>query len=305
MNLNPFDLRGPEFLVFYVVLSAATVAALRIYRWWRESQDLGSERAAARDVAQDPYQVAFLRGGRDEVLRIAVVSLIERGLLEARGDKLAATDPEAAGKARRALDKAILTKFADEGTAQSLYSDDVVLGEADVIGDSLARMGLLPDEAVKTSRVALAVAGTAFLWLVALIKIAVALSRGRTNILFLVVLAIAVPFVMYAVLKRPRTALGNAVYTQVRDVFSSLSSRRDLLELNQTTSELTYLAAAFGLAALPVTVLAALPVAVLKLQRPQAGHAGWGSCSASSCSGGSSCGGGGGCGGGGCGGCGG
>jgi uncharacterized protein (TIGR04222 family) len=303
MNLNPFDLRGPEFLVFYVVLSAATVAAIRIYRWWRESQDLGSERAAARDVAQDPYQVAFLRGGRDEVLRIAVVSLIERGLLEARGDKLAATDPEAAGKARRPLDKAILTRFADEAAAQSLYSDDVVLGEADVIGDSLARMGLLPDEAVKRSRLGLAVAGTAFLWLVALIKVGVALSRGRTNILFLVVLAIAVPFVMYAVLKRPRTALGNAVYAQVRELFSSLNSRRHTLQLNQTTSELTYLAAAFGLAALPVAVYGV--VQPLKLQPPQPGHAGGSSCSVSSCSGGSSCGGGGGCGGGGCGGCGG
>jgi uncharacterized protein (TIGR04222 family) len=89
MNLNPFDLRGPEFLVFYLILSAGTLVLVWMFRRWKELGEDGSAASAAKEVAQDPYQVAYLRGGRDEVVRVAVVSLIERGLLEARGESRA------------------------------------------------------------------------------------------------------------------------------------------------------------------------------------------------------------------------
>jgi uncharacterized protein (TIGR04222 family) len=304
MNLNPFDLRGPEFLVFYLVLSAGTLVLVWMFRRWKESGEEDTAASAARKVAQDPYQVAYLRGGRDEVVRIAVVSLLERGRLEADGENLHTTDPEAAAKARRALDKAILTKFADQGKAQSLYSDDVALGEAEVIAEPLKVGKLLPDEDVTAARVGLAIAATAFLWLVAGVKIAVALARGRTNILFLVLLAVIVPFAVYAVVRRFRTALGDEVYSRLQAAFSRLGDRGPSLRVDQTTSELTYLAALFGVTALPAAMLGI--VEPLQLHPPRPVASGW-SGSGSSCSSGSSCGGsscgGGGCGGG-CGGCG-
>jgi uncharacterized protein (TIGR04222 family) len=304
MNLNPFDLRGPEFLAFYLVFSAGTLFLVWMLRRWRELGAEGSAASAAKEVAQDPYQVAYLRGGRDEVLRVAVVSLLERGLLEADGEDLRTTDPEAAAKARRALDKAILTKFADQGKAQSLFSDEVALGEADVIAAPLKLGKLLPDEGVTGARVGLAITATALLWLVAGVKIAVALARGRTNILFLVLLAVIVPFAIYAVVRRFRTALGDEVYSRLQTVFSRLGDRGPALQANQTTGELTYLAAMFGVSALPAAMLGI--VEPLQLRRPRPAASGGSGCG-SSCSSGSSCGGsscgGGGCGGG-CGGCG-
>lgn len=311
MDLNPFDLRGPQFLLFYVLLLAVTVLVVWLLRRSRESGQAGKEIANARVIAEDPYRVAFLRGGRYEVVQVALVSLIEHGLLRANGEYLLAAIDKAVEKVRHPLEKAILTKFAgrtlgNQGKkAERVYSDGAILAEADHIGEELQLRDLLPTEAVKESRKTRILAAVAFLWIVAGIKIVVALSRGRANIGFLILLAIFAPLLLAGVSKRFRTTLGDKTYKWVRAFFSNLRSRRESLALNSTNSELTFLAAVFGLAALPAAVGGIIKS--LQLKPPKPVGSGWGSCgsscaSFSSCGGASSCGGGGGCGGGGCGG---
>jgi uncharacterized protein (TIGR04222 family) len=255
---------------------------------------------AAQKIAKDPYQIAYLRGGRDEVLRVAVVSLLERGLLQAEGDTLAATQhPDAAFKVRRPLDRAILTRLGSGDKAQSLFSNKVILAEADAIQEGLKDLKLLPDSEITGKRLVLGLAAVVFLWLMAGVKIAVALGRGRTNIGFLVILAILVPIAVFLLLRRRRTVLGERTCSQLEEVFAGLRERRERLTQQQSTSELTFLAAVFGMALLPGAM--ASIVEPLHLHPPAPAGGGWSSCG-SSCSSGSSCGGGGGCGGGGCGG---
>jgi uncharacterized protein (TIGR04222 family) len=81
-DVNPFDLRGPEFLLFYFILSAVVIVALVLIRRASESGT-----APKLDLA-DPYLVAHLRGGENEVLRVALVSLIDRGLLKVNGTEI-------------------------------------------------------------------------------------------------------------------------------------------------------------------------------------------------------------------------
>jgi uncharacterized protein (TIGR04222 family) len=292
MNLNPFDLRGPEFLVFYASLSLATAVAVWLVRHFLEAGGAGEEIDAASAIAQDPYQVAYLRGGRDEVLRIAVVSLLERGLLVAKADKLHATSSDALDKVRRPLDKALLTKFADAGKAQSIYTDEIILREAGVIAEPLKQRRLLPDAAAVQMRCLLVAAAVLFLWAIAGIKIAVALGRGRTNVAFLVILAIIVPVIVYKASKPFRTTLGSRTCRQLKELFSGLRSRRKSSRHDDSASELTFLAAVFGIGLLPTGFSAILAPLHLYPPRP-VGSGG--------SNGGSSCGGGG-CGGGGCGG---
>ncbi len=73
--MNPFDFYGPEFLVFYFVFSAVVIGTLVLLRW-RDRLP-----AAAKPTLDDPYLVAFLRGGEVEALRVVTLSLIDRGLL--------------------------------------------------------------------------------------------------------------------------------------------------------------------------------------------------------------------------------
>jgi len=287
MNLNPFDFSGFEFLGFYMVLIVGTAVACRVVRR-QVLEPVEEARAAdlAPGIATDPYQVAYLRGGRNELIRVAVVSLIERGMLNTEGDKLVLADKEAAAKTRRPLDKTILMAVAVDGNPQQLYANSLVAREADLHAAPLEQLGVLPDDDCRRKSCVLCVAGVSFLWLVAATKIAVAVARGHSNILFLIVLAVTcVPVLILATCART-TRLGQETCRSLRDLFSGLHGRRDGLRLSQTTSELTFLAAVFGIAALPNEV--ATLIKPLRLQ-PQGGDG-----SGSSC--------GGGCGGG-CGGC--
>jgi uncharacterized protein (TIGR04222 family) len=294
MNLNPFDLRGPEFLVFYGVFSAAVVVLVLLVERFFEAGSSDDAAAWGAGVAKDPYQVAYLRGGRDEVIRVAIVSLVERQLLATDGGNLQTAVDNAADVARRPLDRAILTKFAAADKGQSVYSDSVTLNEAKAIGELLKQKGLLPDARVNGIRFLAAFGGVCALWIVAGIKMAVALGRGHHNILFLLFGAIVAALVCVLISCRRRTVLGNRTVAHLQQVFSGLNSRRDTIQFDSSSGDVAFLAAAFGMAAMPAALGTIFEP--LQLRPPRAESDGgwaWGS----SCGGG-----GGGCGGGGCGG---
>jgi uncharacterized protein (TIGR04222 family) len=104
--VNPFDLRGPEFLIFYLIVSASVIVALILLR-----RTLESASPLKLDLA-DPYLVAYLRGGQEETLRVALVSLIDRGLLIADGTRISRADNVTPEAVRKPLDRALLQTFA-------------------------------------------------------------------------------------------------------------------------------------------------------------------------------------------------
>jgi hypothetical protein len=61
--VNPFDLRGPEFLLFYTALSALVIIAVVMLRRKAESGPI------PRIDLSDPLLIAFLRGGHSEAMR--------------------------------------------------------------------------------------------------------------------------------------------------------------------------------------------------------------------------------------------
>src|SRR5690242_7333062 len=73
------DLYGPYFLLFYAAaIAVLTVAAYRSIRAMDRTGELEPPEVPAK---LDPYEVAYLRGGENEVTRVAIASLIHRGLL--------------------------------------------------------------------------------------------------------------------------------------------------------------------------------------------------------------------------------
>jgi uncharacterized membrane protein YgcG len=151
-------------------------------------------------------------------------------------------------------------------------------------------------------RVGLALVAIAVLWSVAIAKIAIAIGRGHTNIELLVGLALVAPIFVVVRLRRGRTALGDRLLADLRELFSGLDIRSHEVQLGGATNELALLMGVFGLNAL---VGDALSTATFLFPAPLGLP---GASDGDSSGGGSSCGsscGGGGCGGGGCGGCGG
>jgi len=86
-----FDLRGPEFLTFYVVFVPAVLAGAAFLRWYLR----GPRHAiGVSDLPKDPYTIACLAGGAAAAVTTACVSLAQRGLISARrGGKITLAPP--------------------------------------------------------------------------------------------------------------------------------------------------------------------------------------------------------------------
>jgi uncharacterized protein (TIGR04222 family) len=290
--MNPFDLPGPQFLVVYLVFAAAALAGLYLVRRNREAG------AAPSGQLRDPYLVACLRGGAAEVVRVATLGLIDRGLLGLSG-KVVTVQPGAdATRGLANVEREVLSHFRPFDQLDSVFRARRVLATAESdYGVKLRHLGLLPDSDALRFRALAIVVAIALIAGVAGIKIAVALDRGRSNIGFLIVLAVVAVIIAVKVGNPFRTSLGSAVLRDLRSLFSGLRGRAAAMRQGSGSTDLLWLAAVFGMTAVPT---AAFPFVGEFRPRPDSGSSG--GCGSSSSGDGGGCGGGGG--GGGCGGCG-
>ncbi len=286
--MNPFDLRGPEFLVFYAAVALIVIIALKLAI---DEAEGGAPRALP---LSDPYQIAWLRGGTREAARIAVLSLIDRGLLAVSGDNLV-NRSSAQSSVREPIERAILARCAQSGTLATAMLDDPAVERACTPYRSrLEHLQLTPDPAMRVHRYRWLAVAIAILLAVALSKIVIAFGRGRYNVQFLIILMALGLWAVCLIVRRPRTHLGNRMLKDLRRLFGALRQRAATIRPGAMTSDAMLLAAVFGISALPATGFADF-LRVYKKAASSGGGCG------SSC--GSGCGGGGG-GGGGCGGCG-
>src|SRR5260370_39557672 len=207
--MNPFDLSGPSFLVFYICVSLIVIIALKLAI---DEAERGAPRALP---LSDPYQIAWLRGGTPEAAPIAVLSLIDRGLLAVTGDNLVNLST-AQPVARERIERAILA-----GCAQSGAPATVILGEPAVeracasYRARLERLQLMPDGAMRAQRYRRFAIAAAILLGVALGKIVIAFGRGRYNVEFLVILTAIALGVVWVLVRRPRTHPANMMLTNL------------------------------------------------------------------------------------------
>lgn len=299
--MNPFHLEGPQFLVFYVVGMLVLFGVMYLIRRVFEPSHISGIRVT------DPYEIACLRGGTNEILRIACVKLKERGVLKSNGKKIRA----AGGWTTNVLDPLedrIASNFAASDNASSVFK---LTYQADHVAHALEARGLLPDETIRMRRfivkltVMLTIAG------VGAVRIFQALSHDRTNFVFLIVLGLIGLFLIWRYNPR-RTPAGDRMLAAIRRLLERLRYAR---VKPGGGNDALLLAAAFGLTALPAEYSYArewFPKSESAWTWGSSSSGSTGSSCGTSCGssgdssgdsgGGSGCGG---CGGGGCGGCGG
>jgi uncharacterized protein (TIGR04222 family) len=302
--VNPLDLPGPQFLLFYTFFAAAVVAGLV---FWRRRAELS--KSPAKIDLSDPYLIAYLRGGEREVLRVATVTLIDRGLLVRTGSIIRRAENASPDSVRRPIEQALLMKYARGGEVSWMFEDDGLSKACEPYGATLRRARLLPDEYVNQARLVRLVIASFVLSVVGFTKVLIALDAGRSNVGFLIVLMIASVVVAAAVSFPRLTESGKAMIKDVQSLYTGLLDRSALMKPGGAGIDTMMLGAVFGLGALagPGFSLASGLFPDQKKRMSGSCAAGDGGCgSSSTCSSGSSCGSscGGGCGGG-CGGCGG
>ncbi len=289
--INPLDLTGPQFLIFYIGVGVSVLLLMRAFRVAAEGGP------APRIDTSDPYLVAYLRGGKNEALRVATVSLIDRGLLDVDDKDALLARGGAQEIAARPIERVVLRAFAHRRAATDIFTASDTDAPCLEYETRLARAGLVPDAATKAARRRRIAVALVVLLGLAGAKLWVAHQRGKPNVGILIVLTIVFAILAVGGTRRFRTARGDALLADLRTLFARLRERAGTVRAGGATSEAALLAAVFGLASLP-----AADFAYAKRLYPKAStSSGTSSSCGSAC--GSSCGGG--DGGGGCGGCGG
>ena len=260
--MNPFRWTGPEFLAFYVVFAVAIVGAFAVrFRWWGAGSDVPVD-----NLTTDPYRIAFLRGGIEEAVRVAVFNLVDRGILDHDLDEVSVARADAAQLVRRRLDRALLAHFARSRSVKAAEQDREVRASCEEYERQLAERGFLPDDREKGRRFALAVVAVGLVAGVALARIVVAASVGRHDFALLIFLcAIAIAALVHAY-RYQRTARGTRALSNVAALLSRLKAGVGRIKPGGATNEALLLASVFGLHALPSL---AFPVVDIIFPRPK------------------------------------
>jgi len=297
--MNPFDLRGPEFLLFYFCFSLVVIFAIAILRRRAESGP------APKIDLGDPYLIAYLRGGENEALRVAVISLVASGMVVMDNQIIRRADHVTGGMAKHPIEYEVLKKFGAPGEAASVFKDNHLKSALLPYRDKLELAGLMPDGAVRSARLMRLALALMALGIVGVIKIQIGLSLERPIGYLALMMIVAMIFALCVSFPR-LTARGKAVLEDLKNLYSGLRTRVNSSNPGGAIMDLAMFAAVFGIGA-----LAATPFGYARTLFPQATSSSSCGSSGSSCSssdGGSSCGsssdGGSSCGGGGCGGCG-
>lgn len=304
--MNPLDLRGPEFLAFYLAFGAVVFLAgvfLKI-------RLAGSPPEGAR-LAPGVYPneteasaIALLRGGPLEAARTLLARLVASGSVVVERGALAQVTPPTerlAGFEERAA--ALLTPGMTVAAAEAAVQ---VATAADFkrLAEDLERQGLVTSKESRGAIWRLVLGALAVLPGLGLLKLWVALDRGHTNVGFLVLLTIVYTILVFALLAPRRVSRAGRRYlrwlrTSHQPMVTALKDGRRA----PMAGELALAAGIFGLTAVSVPAFAALNDDLRQRMASNSGSDGGGSSDGGSSSDGGGDGGGG-CGGGGCGGCG-
>src|SRR5215475_11824628 len=268
--MNPFDLRGPEFLLFYFCFSLAVIFAVAFLRRRAESGP------APKIDLGDPYLIAYMRGGEHEALRVSVISLVDRGMLVMGGEficradqvtsditSLFRSDWRANPLVRRAdqitgdmgvrpIERAVLEKFSLPGEAASVLNDKDLKPVLQAYQNDLERAALLPDSVTRVARLKRLLLGLMALGIVGVIKIQIGLSLNKP-VGFLVLMMIVAMAVAAAISFPRMTARGKAALKDITNLYSGLRMRIYSSSPGGASAELAMFAAVFGIAELSAT----------------------------------------------------
>lgn len=250
---NPFDWSGPWFLLAYLVFG---VLVLYLARELLIRQDLRNPHAQL-SLADDPYRIAFLRGGALEAVKIAAIVLVDRGLLRADGPLLETASADSLRFASHDIERDVLRLYLGrQGHSKELAVQAEMLPSCRAYLETLTQQELLVGPPLLRRRERITWTAHWLLLTVAAVKAVIAISRQHYNLLFLALL-LAVFLLMLRGLRNRRSSWSaQRLLTDLRMLFGRLNMRSSRLQAGSNSADMALLAAIFGLGALPPSVYA-------------------------------------------------
>jgi uncharacterized protein (TIGR04222 family) len=301
---NPIaDLVGSHFLLLYGIVILVTVAACRsAVRRLDPTRSLAPPPVPEKP---DPYAIAYLRGGENEVTRAAIFNLIQRGYLEAIDEetKLRAAPTHPDPQYLCPVERALFECFSGSNANRSWSARDIfesrlpsaITQQAAAVEEQLRREQLMmPPDALRMTNW-ICFRGEVVILGLGGYKLTVALMKGLPNVGFLILMGIVSLVLLSVICKTPRlTSRGQRYLERLQLAFSRLKTQPPVRSAGWAEPALLLLVCLFGVGALSETAYAYYPQ-TFAAAASSGGSCG-GGCGGAGCGGG--CGGCGGCGGG-------
>jgi uncharacterized protein (TIGR04222 family) len=116
--MNPItDFNAREFLTFYALF---ILAVLMVRSWFDWQSDQTLDDTWTPPGKANPYDVAYLRGGVDELARVAIVGLAERGFLDVRARTIGQATGHPNPATLTALERSVFDFFEPERTVRDI-----------------------------------------------------------------------------------------------------------------------------------------------------------------------------------------
>jgi uncharacterized protein (TIGR04222 family) len=233
---------GPEFLIIYSFFILFTILA---YSFLKNKLD-ETERFPMPPVsaAPDPLEIAYLRGGTNELARAAVFSLTRKNLLKiSTQDKTShiyPTDAQIERKTLSPLEQTALGWFGTTRTVKEIFQKDglpeTLKPHTEMYQARLELQHLLHSRDIIKKNNWLALKTFMIFAGLGLYKISVALATGFTNVFGIIFLTLVAALLLAWVKKMPRlTALGKAYLERLQLAFEKLKAANQMLKLNEAS----------------------------------------------------------------------
>lgn len=224
--MNPItDFNAREFLLFYAVF---ILAAWMVRLWFTWHSDRTLDDAWIRPGVANPYDVAYLRGGANELARVAIVRLAERGFIEIRRDAVVQSPTDSSLATLTSLERSLFDFFEGERSAREI-TDEISLRarvNAHVLPyeERLQSQRLLSPPDVMSADRRSALVAAASIALVGVARFAVALQRHRPAGFLIAMGIVGIIAVAWPSVRR-LSRRGKAYLDSLRDASSSFNAR--------------------------------------------------------------------------------
>jgi uncharacterized protein (TIGR04222 family) len=288
--MSPFTLDDSGFMNFFMVYAIAILVPYWIVV--KALQHRGASKPRVNELTAMPYHIAYLRDGFRDTVRVAVVNLVDRGLLVRVGSQVRRARADSLEFARHPIEKALLESCTALREADELHRLPRVQAAQPDYEARLGAKGLLLSRDARRTvlmgflLVALLIAG------VAIGRALHALRHGDADVLGLLIVTFIALSYAWAIARHRISAAGRHALESLQGLLERTARR---LEAGGATNAALLYASAFGVWALPPDEFPFVEVLFPKPKsRPGRGDEGEGGIELGACGG---CGGGGGCGG--------
>jgi uncharacterized protein (TIGR04222 family) len=235
------DMPGPMFLFVYGLVIVLTLTVC--WSWLRQSDPTASVPAPRVPSTPDPYEIAYLRGGENEVLRVVLFRLLQQGALQVIpknsgwfGGEQERIERGNVNPTLSPLEKEIFKSIARH-TAQEIFQDTGIRckvkescnsyeqrlqGEQFLVGPEAK------NRASETKWMgALLIAGLGGY------KLIVALAKGHSNVLFLIWMGVVAVAVLHKICSPRLTFRGRQYLQNLKTAFGQWKEHASLIGESQ------------------------------------------------------------------------